>query len=245
MSSPALAILLPPSEGKAPGGRAPSWSPGSGAFGRRLGPSRCAVLEELVATDGGDARLLGVSGSLLQRARSANLALIGAPTLAAHERYTGVVWDHLDVPTLSTRARSRAGGSVVVFSGLLGLVALEDRIPDYKLKMGASLPGLGKLSTWWKPTLSKVLDSWLSEGTPRRRIVIDLLPQEHRAAWLPAGTLGSRHVTVNFVNDSGRTIGHDAKAAKGLLVRHLLESTDPPLQALDSWRHPRFKIDVT
>lgn len=237
MTRSSLAILLPPSEGKALGGTG-AWRAGSGRFGRQLGPSRREIVASLAAVNGGDARLLGVSGSHLERARTVNRDIEGAPTRPAHERYTGVVWDHLSVGTLSDRARARAVESVVVFSGLLGLVALEDRIPDYKLKMGASLPGLGKISAWWRSRLPPVLDAWLDDG----RIIIDLLPQEHRAAWAPEKSFGERHIAVDFVNPIGRTVGHDAKAAKGLLARHLLESKDSPERALKTFRHPRFVL---
>lgn len=198
------------------------------------------MIESLASIGGGDARTLGVSGSHVERARQANTHLVGAPTLPAWQRYTGVVWDHLDPSSLSATSRRRAQDSIVIFSGLLGLVAFDDPIPDYKIKMGASLPAIGKLSTFWRPTLSAALNSWLGD-----RVVIDLLPQEHRAAWIPDLDLGSRHVVVTFVNDAGRTVGHDAKAAKGLLVRHLLDSKVLPHQALASWRHQQFSLELS
>ncbi|MFM7126461.1 MAG: YaaA family protein [Actinomycetota bacterium] len=242
MAQRPLAILLPPSEGKAEGGRSPAWNPGSGRFGRQLGSHRRSVAEALAAADGGDARLLGVKGVHLERARAVNRFLVGSPTLTAFERYTGVVWDHLDIETMSARTRARAEDSVVVVSGLLGLVGIIDRIPEYKLKMGAALPHLGKLSTWWRPKLSAVLNSWLlADGG---RVVIDLLPQEHRAAWEVDPELGQNHIVVNFVNRSGRAVGHDAKAAKGLLARHLLESKGAAAGALASWRHPQFSLEL-
>jgi len=235
---PGLAILLPPSEGKAPGGHSPKWAPGSGLFGRQLGRQRRLVVDHLTELGGGDSKILGVSGAHLERARHVNTHLVGAPTLPAWQRYTGVVWDHLDPATLSLPARQRAQESVIIFSGLLGLVGFDDSIPDYKLKMGTSLSEIGKVSTWWRSQLSTVLNSWLKD-----RIVVDLLPQEHRAAWQPVSD--NQHIAVNFVNESGRTVGHDAKAAKGLLVRHLLESKAKPAQALASWQHPQFSLELT
>lgn len=239
-----LAILLPPSEGKAPGGHSPKWTAGSGLFGRQLGRQRRLIVDRLAELGGGDSKILGVSGAHLERARDVNTHLVGAPTLPAWQRYTGVVWDHLDPATLSPLARQQAQQSVVIFSGLLGLAGFDDSIPDYKLKMGTSLAEIGKVSTWWRSHLSTVLNSWLND-----RIVIDLLPQEHRAAWQPVSSdkqsSNSRHIVVNFVNKSGRTVGHDAKAAKGLLVRHLLESKVKPEQALASWRHPQFSLELT
>jgi len=231
-----LAILLPPSEGKAEGGRTPRWKAGSGTFGSALRRPRAEVVAALLAAKGGDAKLLGVSGQHLARAQESNRELDGAPTVPACERYTGVVWGHLSPDTLSAKARARAVDSVVVVSGLLGLVGFDDPVPDYRVKMGASLKPMGKLSTWWRDPLSTTLNDW-ADG----RVVIDLLPNEHRAAWTPGDSM-REHVVVSFVEKSGKVAGHDAKAAKGLLARHLLEKPGDPMEALRSWTHPRFRI---
>ena len=231
-----LAILLPPSEGKAEGGRTPRWKAGSGTFGSALRRPRAEVVAALLAAKGGDAKLLGVSGQHLVRAQESNRELDGAPTVPACERYTGVVWGHLSPDTLSAKARTRAVDSVVVVSGLLGLVGFDDPVPDYRVKMGASLKPMGKLSTWWRDPLSTTLNDW-ADG----RVVIDLLPNEHRAAWTPSDSM-REHVVVSFVEKSGKVAGHDAKAAKGLLARHLLEKPGDPMEALRSWTHPRFRL---
>lgn len=234
--TPPLAILLPPSEGKAEGGRAPRWKFGSGTFGPALRRPRTEVVAALLAAKGGDASLLGVNGKHLTRAQEANRSLDGALTLPASDRYTGVVWGHLSPSTLSASARTRAADSVVVVSGLLGLVGFDDPVPDYRVKMGASLKPLGKLSTWWREPLSRTLNEWAEN-----RVVIDLLPNEHRAAWIPGDGL-REHVVVTFVEKSGKVAGHDAKAAKGLLARHLLETPGDPMKALSDWTHPRFHL---
>jgi len=231
-----LAILLPPSEGKAEGGRTPRWKAGSGTFGTALRRPRAEVVAALLAAKGGDAKLLGVSGQHLARAQESNRELDGAPTVPACERYTGVVWGHLSPDTLSAKACTRAVDSVVVVSGLLGLVGFDDPVPDYRVKMGASLKPMGKLSTWWRDPLSTTLNDW-ADG----RVVIDLLPNEHRAAWTPGDSM-REHVVVSFVEKSGKVAGHDAKAAKGLLARHLLEKPGDPMEALRSWTHPRFRL---
>jgi len=231
-----LAILLPPSEGKAEGGRTPRWKAGSGTFGTALRRPRAEVVAALLAAKGGDAKLLGVSGQHLARAQESNRELDGAPTVPACERYTGVVWGHLSPDTLSAKACTRAVDSVVVVSGLLGLVGFDDPVPDYRVKMGASLKPMGKLSTWWRDPLSTTLNDW-ADG----RVVIDLLPNEHRAAWTPSDSM-REHVVVSFIEKSGKVAGHDAKAAKGLLARHLLEKPGDPMEALRSWTHPRFRL---
>jgi cytoplasmic iron level regulating protein YaaA (DUF328/UPF0246 family) len=225
-------LLLPPSEGKAAGGssRRTGWVPDTGAFGSRLSECRVQVIEALAAAGGGDEKLLGVKGEHLLRAQSANASLIGAATLPAWQRYTGVVWDHLDPATLPQAAHKQ----IVVVSGLLGLVRGDDPIPDYRLKMGANLRPLGKLSTWWREDLSTEV-----RRAGRRRFVVDLLPQEHRAAVDIAGLDG---VSLTLVDPTGKPGGHFAKAAKGELARAILVDG---LDVLDDWRHAQFDLVVT
>jgi uncharacterized protein len=237
VSTPPLLLLLPPSEGKAPHGRPPAWDPAAGAFGALAG-ARADVVAALAARDGGDAGLLGVGGRHLERAREANAALgTGAPTLPAWRRYTGVVHDHLGVADLTRAGRRRAVESVVVLSGLLGAVALDDPVPDYRIKMGARLPPLGTLATWWRPRLTPVL-----AARAAGHVVVDLLPLEHAAA-VDHGALvdaGATVVRVRLVERDGRAGGHDAKAAKGRLARHLVTSRAHPVRALRTWEDDRY-----
>lgn len=230
-----LSLLLPPSEGKAAGGRG-AWDPAGGGNRhlRELADRREQVARALAACGGGDEKLLGVGGAHLVRAQSANSSLLGAPAMRASARYTGVVWDHLDLASLPPETRTRARSSVVVVSGLLGVVGVDDPVPDYRLKMGASLPPMGKLSTWWRPAVSAAINGWAA-----RRFVVDVLPQEHRAAWVPDGVRG---VSVSFVERDGKVAGHDAKAAKGRFARHLLLFDGHPLDALAAWSDERFDI---
>lgn len=177
---------------------------------------RATVADELAAAGGGDARLLGVNGAHLERARTANGHLVGAPTLPAWERFTGVVWDHFNVAGLPTAARTRASERVVVVSAVAGLSALDDPLPDHRLKMSASLAGTGKLSRWWQPRLTGVLGAACAGA-----LVVDLLPNEHAAA-LDPGAIDADWVRVDLVDGAGRRAGHAAKAAKGLLAAQLV-----------------------
>ena len=232
-----LTILLPPSEGKAPDGHGPPWSPADGRFGEALAARRGEIVAGLAAADGGDAKLLGVRGAALERAQGANLGLVGAPTLPAWQRFDGVVWNHLDVGSLDARTRRRAKRSVLVVSALAGVSALDDPLPDFRCKLSVSLPSLGRLSTWWRPAVTEVLGDAL-----RRRLVVDLLPAEHAAAW-ESDTCTGRLVRVRFVGRDGRVAGHTAKAAKGQLARALLEADDPEA-ALARWRHPELRLEL-
>lgn len=221
-----MIILLPPSEGKAGGGTPrTAWKPVSGLLGRGLGPMRAQVAAALSAANGGDQKLLGVKGDLLEQARAANRALVGSPTLAAWQRYTGVVWDHLDLASMTAPARKSALSVIHVPSALTGLARADDPVPEYKLKMGSSIAPVGKLSRFWRDAVTGEL-ARLAGGT----VVVDLLPQEHAAAfdWSRVDNV----VHLDLVSRNGGTVGgHNAKAAKGLLARHILDTV--PVQAAD------------
>lgn len=215
-------ILLPPSEGKAAGGRPRTkWKPTGGTFGPALGSRRAEVATALAAQGGGTAALLGVGGKHLERAQVANRGVVGAPTLPAAERYTGVVWDHLDLAGMTAAQRDRALPRIIVPSGLMGASLAGDPVPDYRLKMGARLPGFGgTMAKWWREAVSEAINDYA-----RGCVVIDLLPAEHRGAYSPDRSVIAEHAVVDLVTPTGKAGGHDAKAAKGRLARHLLLST--------------------
>ncbi len=207
----APAILLPPSEGKASGGRGRPWRAGRAAL-PALDDARATVLHALA--DRGD-------------------DLTGAPTRPAIERYTGVLYQRLDWGSLPTPAKALGTRTVLIASGVWGLSSPRDPLPHYRLKMAANLPPLGKLSTWWRPHLTAALAERLAG-----RLVWDLLPNEHAAAWTPAAVPVRRRVTVRFVDAHGRTVSHWNKLLKGALVRHLLTERPAGPEELAGWAHP-------
>ena len=215
-------LLLPPSEGKAPGGHGPPVDWGGGAFGR-LATERIAVRDAVrrALRAGGGPKLLGVSGAHLDRALDEWRDIDTAPTAPAAARYSGVVWDALDLPALPAPARRRAMSRIVVPSGLWGLVGAADPIPAYRLKMAARLDGLGALAAWWRPAVSAALATRAGRGA-----VVDLLPLEHRAAIDPGALAPGRLVRVDIVEDGPggrRAVGHAGKQVKGRLARAIVE----------------------
>ena len=185
-------------------------------------------------------KLLGVGGNHLERAIAANRSLLTSPAMSASQRYTGVVHDHLGLASLTSAQRSKAKRSVIIFSGLAGIVGIDDPLPDYRIKMGASVVGIGTLARMWRP----VIDEQLMAQQPG--VIIDLLPKEHAAAWSPE-IVGVPTIRVQFhhVDRQGnrKVIGHDAKAAKGLLARHVLMSTDPPKKAVTNFAHAGWRLE--
>jgi cytoplasmic iron level regulating protein YaaA (DUF328/UPF0246 family) len=244
------AILLPPSEGKAPGGTDPrAWpdiagDPALNAF-PALDPQRAeliAALRRTLASQPEPAlrKIFGVKGAALAAAVETNRRLPAGPLLPAIERYTGVMFDYMSYATLPDEARRAFDTHVILFSGLWGLLRPADRIPDYKLKMDARLPGIGAVARFWKPAISRTLDELLGG-----RVVWDLLPGAHGKAWDGKAKMAAcwQVKFVERVEKDGetryRTVSHWSKALKGALVRFICENdvTDPA--ALADFEHPQ------
>ena len=190
-------------------------------FDDQLAPARASVRDALsiLLVNGSPeelARVFRARGALLERARDATRGLIegSAPTLPVWARYSGVVWTHLDPLTLRAAQRRR----LLVPSGLYGVSAGDDHIADFRLAMKVSLAGIGPLSSFWRPNLGRALED-MNGAT-----FVNLLTQEHDAALAANSALAARMVKVRFLRHGGeRVVGHDAKAAKGVVARRVLE----------------------
>lgn len=156
------------------------------------------------------------------------------PTMPAILRYSGVLYRELDPSTLRGRARVRLNRDLLVVSGLWGLVAPQDPIPTYRLKMSARVEETGRLASWWRPYLTISLAPRV-----RRAVVWDLLPGEHSAAVDWSELAPARRVTIRFVDRSGKTVSHWNKLLKGSLVRWLAETGARVPEDLTTFEHPR------
>jgi uncharacterized protein len=213
-----LFALIPPSQGKASGGRR---HPSVGTFGVLEEPRRevLSALSSYVAT-ASNAQLevaLSARGALLQRALAATRQILEgtAPLLPAWRRYEGVVWGYLAPESLTPSQRRR----ILVPSGLYGLLAGDDWIAEYRLKMNVRLANLPALARFWRPSVTEALLERTTHAT-----IVNFLPKEHAASLdLEKIRTQRRVVDVHFVAaDESKAVGHDAKAVKGELARAVL-----------------------
>jgi uncharacterized protein len=217
-------ILLPPSEGKAA-------APRRGRpvdVGRLSVPALTPVREKIMdalsdlCADPDPARprsVLGLGPTQDEEIRR-NAALRTTPALPAAGLYTGVLYDALGLDTLDPAARRLANRSVLVFSGLWGVLKLADRVPPYKCPVGANLPGVGGLTSFWRAPLAEAL---APSG-----VVLDLRSGAYAALWQPPV---QRTVAVRVLEerDGRRTVvSHFNKATKGRMVRDLLSAGASP-----------------
>ncbi|WP_121258577.1 peroxide stress protein YaaA [Nocardioides ferulae] len=223
-----MLILLPPSEGKAEPRRGAPLDLAGLSF-PTLTEAREALLDELTALCRDDAEkaaeVLDLGRTQLDLvARNADLRT--APTARADRVYTGVLYDALDVATLSPAAKRRAGSRVAVASALFGLVRPADRIPAYRLSGGTALPAGGPVAGVWREHLGPAVTDALGGG-----LLVDLRSTAYAAFWRPPAELAPRVATVRVLHwHDGRrkVVSHFNKATKGRIVRALLEDGRAP-----------------
>lgn len=180
--------------------------------------------------------LLGVSPNLLDEI-ARNLDLSTAPATPAREVYTGVLYDALDIASLSPTAKRRASRWVVVVSALYGAIRMNDAIAPYRLAMGVDLPGVGPLAKTWRPHLEAVLPDAAGRGC-----IVDCRSAAYVSAWTPRSDLSDRWAAITVPGAS-----HMAKHTRGLVARHLLEAGVHPRSApvLAEVLRDRFDVDLT
>ena len=210
-------MLLPPSETKADGGAGGPLDLDALSF-TELNPVRSKLADALVdlAADV-PASLAALGLSDRQDAEvTRNAELWHSPTTPALHRYTGVLYDALDAPSLTRAERSRANARLAVASALFGVVRAADPIPAYRCSGDSVLPGVGSLASVWRPVLEPALDK-LDD------LVVDLRSGTYaHLARLPNA------VAVHVVTATGTTVSHFNKAHKGRLARVLATARTEP-----------------
>lgn len=216
-----MLVLLPPSETKADGGAGAPLDLEALAF-PELNPVRERLVSALVGLAGdvpASLAALGLSERQVDEV-ARNATLRGAPTMPAISRYTGVLYDALDLGSFSRAERRRAGARLAVASALFGAVRADDPIPAYRLSGNSVLPGVGGLRPVWHAALSKTLST------------VDDLVLDLRSG--PYANLASvpHAVVVRVVSEdaTGRrlSISHFNKAHKGYLAAALAKAPREP-----------------
>lgn len=218
-----MIVLLPPSETKRSGGDGPKL-----ALARlstpELTPLRTELVGELVdlSADPDACRAaLGISKAQADEI-TRNATLRSAPTMPAIHRYTGVLYDALDIGSLSGAAAGRAAARLAIGSALFGLLRSDDQIPAYRLSAGSKLPGRPGLATRWRPMLEPVLTGLAADD-----LVVDL----RSGAYVGLGRI-DKAVRVDVLAEkpdgTRSVVTHFNKAHKGRLARALATTTAEP-----------------
>lgn len=157
-------------------------------------------------------------------ALATNAAAGTSPTLPALSRYAGIVYDGLGMADLPVEVQRRARRSIVVFSGLFGVVRGDEAVPDYRVPAKAVLPGIGVAGTAWRPVLDEVMPALLG-----KQLVIDLRSTDYQAMWRPKGALADRTISVRVLSPlpggGEGVVSYASKYAKGRLAAVLLTAS--------------------
>jgi cytoplasmic iron level regulating protein YaaA (DUF328/UPF0246 family) len=214
-------VLLPPSETKAPGGDGAPLDL-EGLTSPELTAVRTELTKTLIdlAADVPASRAaLGLSARQDEEI-ARNAALGTSPTRPALERYTGVLYDALDVASLTRAQRARADRRLAIGSALFGLVRGSDAIPAYRLSAGSALPGLPPLRGLWRPVLGPVLAA-VDE------LVVDLRSGSY-AALAPVPGAVTLDVLSARPGGTRSVVSHFNKEHKGRVARLLATTTAEP-----------------
>ncbi|MCW2786739.1 MAG: hypothetical protein JWP74_3256 [Marmoricola sp.] len=242
-----MLILLPPSEGKSSPRRGRPLALEALDFPELTG-ARSQVLDALVAlctTSGGaplhdQVRIDRAStvldlGPTQQHHVERNSRLLTTAAMRADRIYTGVLYDALDLASLTGPARRRATRWLGIMSSLFGVVRPNDAIPSYRLSGDTNLPGIGIVSTWWRDHLDEVLSPAAGTG-----LVIDLRSSMYAGFWRPPSLIGPHVATVRVLHEVGKerkVVSHFNKATKGRIVRELLLDGSTPRTPLSLAEH--------
>lgn len=227
-----MLIVLPPSETKATGGEHPPLALDSLLFAAAPGmtDARTQITTDLVALCSGDdaaqdkaREQLGLSARLAPEVE-ANAALWDSPTLPALERYTGVLYEALDVATLPERARR----VLAVGSALFGVVGGDDLIPHYRLSATSKLPDAqGQTPTMRKRWGKAITDALTTEVIDAGELLIDLRSGGYQNLGKVAQAVTVR-VESEAADGSRKVISHFNKHYKGLLARDVAMTAEHP-----------------
>ncbi|MDR5701294.1 YaaA family protein [Agromyces aerolatus] len=213
-----MRVLLPPSETKRDGGAPDVLDVGALSF-PSLEPVRDTLVDDVVALAADPQATMRALKLGPRQAGEVdrNAALRNSPTMPAIDRYTGVLYDALDAPSLDTAARRFAGRHVVVHSALFGLVGALDPIPAYRLSHDSRVPG-ARLKARWRAPIAEVLAAGAG-------LTLDLRSE----GYAELGPLPDHDdaVFVRVVSEDGtgrrRALNHFNKQAKGRFTRALLQ----------------------
>lgn len=225
-----MLILLPPSEGKTAPVLGPVLDLGVLLAAGVLERPRREVMQALARVSAltEAARVLGLGPRSAEEC-ALNLLLERAPCAAAHDLFTGVLYEAAGMRELGAdpACRRALGEHVLIVSGLWGLLRATDPVPDHRLSMGTRLEETGRLAAFWKPWLAPVLGEAAREGTARG-VVVDCRSGAYSPVWQPAPgqdvTLLRVKVVVERADGSRSVVSHHAKHTRGLLAGALVRA---------------------
>lgn len=145
--------------------------------------------------------------------------------------FNGDVYEGLDAATLSDKQLKWAQDHLAILSGLYGVLRPLDLMQPYRLEMGTRLENDhgANLYAYWGTTIADYLNEHLAkmkDKVPGKPVVLHLASEEYFKA-VDLKTLNARVVQCvfqDFKNGSWKVISFNAKRARGLMARYIIEN---------------------
>lgn len=190
-------IIIPPSEGKLQGADLPKLS-------TTVEPTK-SLIKEILSQKENLEKFYGLKEKALNKAIQTNKAILTSKTLPSIERYNGVVYKAMDVPTIKNKKDLQL---IHIFSPLFGLIRSDTPIPDYKFK-------IDKLNATklWHPTIKEQL---------KNKYVIDLLPKAYDKAVEYQDGIKIEFILIK--QGKKMPAGHQGKHIKGRFIRWMIDT---------------------
>lgn len=234
-------ILLPPSEGKKPGGDKIYQEIKHNNDFSFLEKDRDFILDKLtdfikIASQKDLEKLFAVKSNLDEIIKLF-VDFNQKATLPAIERYSGVMFQSISYKDLDSKQKNNANQSILFIDALFGLLKPLDLIPDYKLSISSKIKDL-KIDNFWKNILKEALKEIFNNN-----IIIDILPEAHRKAIIIDPNV--QHYKINFFIEKNAKIvnaGHISKKLKGEFIRYILNFDEINLDILYKFSHSQGYI---
>jgi uncharacterized protein len=117
--------------------------------------------------------------------------------------------------------RRTAHRSVLIASGAFGLLGASEPVPDHRVPMATTVPGIGGLTPYWRRHLETAI------ADMGRHLVIDLRSTDYLAAPPVPPNQRKRVLQVKVLTDKSgvRTVvSYSSKLTKGQLARALVDA---------------------
>ena len=155
--------------------------------------------------------------------------------------FDGDVYKGLDAYSLDQKLLPKLQNTVLIISGLYGLLKPLDLIQPYRLEMKTKFQ-VGKndnLYDFWRQKITKALNVELSDDG----LLINLASNEYFKA-IDTKTLNGKIISPQFKvlkNGTLKTIGIFAKQARGLMTRFILENNIKSIQDLEMFDYQNYR----
>lgn len=189
------------------------------------------------------AALMDISDTLADLNVRRFRGFLDQPERPALFAFAGDVYTGLEARTLDETTLPFAQEHLRMLSGLYGLLRPLDLMRPYRLEMGTRwAPRRKKLTDWWGGRIAALLAGDVAEEGSG--VVLNLASQEYWAAVAGKLPAAIRVVHVDFREGDGRFISFNAKKARGLMARYMVEHHVTDTDAMTGFDSDGYRFDA-